>query len=118
MGEEQVTLWRRSYDVTPPPLDFDDERHPRFSPIYQRLPYGALPNTESLKTTIDRVLPYWHDTICPTILDNKNVVIVAHGNSLRAIIKHLLNISDEDIIPYNIPTAVPFVVEFDENLVP
>lgn len=117
-GEEQVLIWRRSYDIPPPELEFDDERHPRFSPIYQGLPADALPCTESLKTTIDRVLPFWHDTICPSVLDNKNVIVVAHGNSLRAIVKHLTQMSEDEILKYNIPTAVPFVFEFDKDLKP
>jgi 2,3-bisphosphoglycerate-dependent phosphoglycerate mutase len=82
------------------------------------LPYDALPLTESLKTSVDRVLPFWHDTICPTILDHKNVIVVAHGNSLRAIIKHLSGMSDKDILNYNVPTGVPLVYEFDQDLIP
>ena len=82
-------IWRRSYDVPPPDLELDDKRHPRFSQIYKNLPVSVLPGAESLKLTIDRVLPFWFDTICPAILDNKNIIVVAHGNSLRAIVKHL-----------------------------
>jgi 2,3-bisphosphoglycerate-dependent phosphoglycerate mutase len=82
------------------------------------LPSDALPLTESLKTTVDRVLPFWHDTICPTILDHKNVIVVAHGNSLRAIIKHLSGMSEKDILNYNVPTGVPLVYEFDQDLIP
>lgn len=110
--------WRRSYDIPPPPLDLDDERHPRFAPQYSHLPADALPCTESLKITVDRVLPFWHDTICPTILDNKDVIVVAHGNSLRAIVKHLAGMTEEEILKYNIPTAVPLVFEFDQDLIP
>jgi 2,3-bisphosphoglycerate-dependent phosphoglycerate mutase len=117
-GEEQVLQWRRSYDIPPPELDLDDERHPRFLPQYQKLPIGALPKTESLATTVDRVLPFWNDTICPTILDNKNVIVVAHGNSLRAVVKHLTGMSEKEILSYNIPTAVPLVFEFDKELNP
>ena len=117
-GEEQVLIWRRSYDIPPPALDLDDERHPRFREMYQSLPTDALPTTESLAITVDRVLPFWHDTICPAILDNKNVVVVAHGNSLRAIVKHLTGMPEDEILKYNIPTAVPLVFEFDENLIP
>lgn len=117
-GEEQVLIWRRSYDIPPPPLELDDERHPRFAPQYQKLPTDALPNTESLAITVDRVLPFWHDTICPAILDNKNVIVVAHGNSLRAVVKHLTGMSEKEILAYNIPTAVPLVFEFDQDLVP
>jgi hypothetical protein len=104
--------------VPPPPLELDDERHPRFAPQYQHLPADALPCTESLKITVDRVLPFWHDTVCPTILDNKDVIVVAHGNSLRAIVKHLSGMSEEEILKYNIPTAVPLVYEFDQDMVP
>ena len=82
------------------------------------MPSDALPLTESLKTTVDRVLPFWHDTICPTILDHKNVIVVAHGNSLRAIIKHLSGMSEKDILSYNVPTGVPLVYEFDQDLIP
>ena len=86
--------------------------------MYSSLPTDALPRTESLSLTVDRVLPFWHDTICPAILDNKNVVVVAHGNSLRAIVKHLTGMSEAEILKYNIPTAVPLVFEFDQDLVP
>ena len=115
-GEEQVLIWRRSYDIPPPELSVDDERHPRYAQQYQGLPQDALPCTESLKITVDRVLPFWHDTICPMVLDNKNVIVVAHGNSLRAIVKHLSGMSEEEILKYNIPTAVPLVYEFDQDL--
>ena len=109
-------LWRRSYDIPPPPLEENDERHPKFDERYQGLPLDVLPKTESLKITVDRVLPYWYDAICPQILGGKNVIVVAHGNSLRAIVKHLSGMSEEEIIAYNIPTAVPLVYEFDKNL--
>jgi len=111
-------MWRRSYDIPPPELTLDDERHPRFASQYQNLPADALPKTESLKTTIDRVLPFWHDTICPAILDHKQVIVVAHGNSLRAVVKHLSGMSEDEILKYNIPTAVPLVFEFDQDLTP
>lgn len=117
-GEEKVTLWRRSFDVPPPELSLDDERHPRFDARYSGLALDVLPATESLKITIDRVLPYWYDSICPSILDGQRVVVVAHGNSLRAIVKHLTKMSDQEIIGYNIPTACPLVFEFDQNLTP
>lgn len=117
-GEEKVMLWRRSYDIPPPELSVDDERHPRFDARYAGLPLDVLPKTESLKITVDRVLPYWYDQICPAVLDGQRVVVVAHGNSLRAIVKHLTQMSDADIIKYNIPTACPLVFEFDENLKP
>ena len=99
-------------------MELSDERHPRFERRYQNLPDDVLPKTESLKTTIDRVLPYWYDSICPQILAGKRVVVVAHGNSLRSVVKHLTGMSTEEIIGYNIPTACPLVFEFDENLVP
>jgi 2,3-bisphosphoglycerate-dependent phosphoglycerate mutase len=92
--------------------------HPRFDPRYAGLALDVLPATESLKITIDRVLPYWYDSICPSILDGQRVVVVAHGNSLRAIVKHLTKMSDQEIIGYNIPTACPLVFEFDQNLTP
>lgn len=117
-GEEQVLIWRRSYDIPPPELELSDERHPRFAPQYQKLPVDALPKTESLAITVDRVLPYWNDTICPTIMDDKNVIVVAHGNSLRAVVKHLTGMSEKEILAYNIPTAVPLVFEFDQDLKP
>lgn len=143
-----MLTWRRSYDIPPPELELDDERHPRFEEKYRNLPLAVLPATESLKITIDRVLPYWFDHICPQIKDGKRVIVVAHGNryissyfcsslvgifyiiitnifyilkliiwfSLRAIVKYLSDMSEEEIIKYNIPTGVPFVYEFDENL--
>ena len=117
-GEEQVLKWRRSYDIPPPELDLDDERHPRFAPQYQNLPTDALPRTESLSITVDRVMPFWNDTICPSVLDNKNVIVVAHGNSLRAVVKHLTGMNETEILSYNIPTAVPLVFEFDQDLNP
>ena len=117
-GEAQVLQWRRSYNIPPPPLDLEDERHPRFAPQYQDLPLDALPQTESLETTIERVLPFWNDTICPSVLEDKNVIVVAHGNSLRAVVKHLTGMSEPDIIAYNIPTACPLVFEFDQDMRP
>ena len=117
-GEAQVKIWRRSYDIPPPELDLDDERHPRFQPMYSKLPADALPRTESLATTVERVLPYWNDTIAPSVLEGKNVVVVAHGNSLRAVVKHLSGMDEKEILEYNIPTACPLVFEFDEKLKP
>ncbi len=115
-GDAQVKIWRRSYDVPPPALDWDDERHPRFDPRYAGLTKEQLPACESLKTTLDRVLPYWHSTIAPTIKTGKRLIISAHGNSLRALVKYLDNISDEAIIELNIPTGIPLVYELDDNL--
>ena len=117
-GEEKVLQWRRSYDIPPPPLDLDDERHPSFDRRYAGLPPQVLPRTESLKITVDRVLPYWNDAICPQVMDGKKVIVVAHGNSLRAIVKYLAGMSEEEILAYNIPTACPLVFEFDENMNP
>ncbi len=117
-GEEQVKIWRRSFDIPPPALEASDERHPARDPRYAGLDPRVLPATESLKTTIDRVLPYWHDELVPTIRSGKRVVIAAHGNRLRALIKYLDNMSDEAIIALNVPTAVPLVYELDANLRP
>lgn len=117
-GEAQVKLWRRSYDVPPPALDWDDPRHPRFDPRYASLTREQLPSCESLKDTVNRMLPYWFSTIAPTIKSGKRVLISAHGNSLRALVKYLDNISDEEIVELNIPTGIPLVYELDEELKP
>ena len=117
-GEEQVKLWRRSYDVPPPALEWDDERHPRFDPRYASLTPEQLPATESLKLTLERVLPYWHSTLSPVIKSGKRVIVAAHGNSIRALVKYLDNISDTAIPELNIPTGLPLVYEFDEELKP
>src|SRR5512138_2725749 len=117
-GEAQVKIWRRSYDVPPPVLDLDDERHPRFDPRYAALTPEQLPATESLKITLDRVLPYWHSTLAPTIKSGKRVVVAAHGNSIRAMVKYLDNISEADITELNIPTGLPLVYELDDDLKP
>ena len=117
-GEEQVTIWRRSYDVPPPALDADDPRFPGKDPRYANLSSAELPLTECLKDTVDRFLPLWHDEIAPTIKSGKRVVIAAHGNSLRALVKYLDNISDEEILKLNIPTGTPLVYELDANLKP
>ena len=117
-GEDQVKIWRRSFDIPPPPLDPTDPRFPTHDPRYTDLDPRVLPATESLKTTIERVLPYWHDVLVPTIRSGKRVAIAAHGNSLRALVKYLDNISDDAIVALNIPTAVPLVYELDANLRP
>ncbi len=117
-GEEQVHTWRRSYTTPPPKLDLDDERHPRFDSRYTDLTPDALPASECLKDTVDRFLPHWHSQIEPDVKSGKRVLIVAHGNSLRALVKYLDNISDEDIVGLNIPTGVPLVYELDEDLKP
>ena len=117
-GEDQVKIWRRSYDVPPPPLEETDQRHPRFDRRYSEVPAKELPATESLKITLDRVLPYWHSTIAPMIKSGKQVLIAAHGNSLRALVKYLDNIPESEITELNIPTGVPLVYELDANLKP
>lgn len=115
-GDEQVHIWRRSFDICPPALDDNDERHPKFDKKYANLSENELPKTESLKITIDRVLEFWHSDIAKSIKEGKNVIIAAHGNSLRALIKYLLKISDEDIINLNLPTGKPLKFEIDKNL--
>ena len=115
-GEKQVHVWRRSYDTPPPELDMDDERHPRFDERYKNMSAEDLPATECLKDTVERFLPYWHEQIAPDIKSEKKVLIVAHGNSIRALVKYLDNISDEEIVGLNIPTGVPLVYELDDNL--
>jgi len=115
-GEEQVHIWRRSYDIAPPPLDPADERHPRRDPRYRDA--GPLPATESLKDTLERVMPYWQDRISPCLAAGQNILISAHGNSLRALVKMLEEVSDEDITNFNIPTGIPLLYELDKNLKP
>lgn len=115
-GDEQVLVWRRSYDVAPHALAEDDRRNPRFDSRYREVPNRELPRTESLKETIERIMPYWECIIFPNLMTADQLLIVAHGNSLRAIIKHLKHISDEEIVKLNLPTAVPYVFEFDDDL--
>ena len=117
-GEAQVLVWRRSYDIPPPPLSTDDPRHPRFDRRYAGVPVTDLPATESLKTTLERVLPYWEQRIAPELLAGRNVMIVAHGNSLRALVKMLDNMSEAAIVDLNIPTGVPLLYRLDEQLRP
>lgn len=117
-GDDQVLIWRRSYDIPPPPLEKTDERYPGNDPRYRDLDERELPQTECLKDTVERFLPYWHEEIAPTVKAGKKVIIAAHGNSLRALVKYLDNISDEDILKLNIPTGVPLVYELDEDLRP
>jgi 2,3-bisphosphoglycerate-dependent phosphoglycerate mutase len=117
-GPEQVKLWRRSYDIRPPALEWDDPRHPRHDPRYGELRPDQLPASECLKDTLDRVLPCWHERIAPMVSAGKRVLLVAHGNSLRALVKHLDGVPDADIVELNIPTGVPLVYELDENLKP
>jgi 2,3-bisphosphoglycerate-dependent phosphoglycerate mutase len=115
-GAEQVHIWRRSYDIPPPPLDETDDRHPRFDPRYSKI--SSLPDTESLKDTLERVTPYWLEQIAPRLDAGENVLIAAHGNSLRALVKMLDEISDESITEFNIPTGVPILYDLDDNLKP
>jgi 2,3-bisphosphoglycerate-dependent phosphoglycerate mutase len=117
-GEEQVLIWRRSYDIQPPALEKSDERYPGNDPRYKGLTQEELPLTECLKDTVERFLPYWKETIEPTVRSGKRVIIVAHGNSLRALVKYLDNISEEEIVRLNIPTGIPLVYELDDNLAP
>jgi 2,3-bisphosphoglycerate-dependent phosphoglycerate mutase len=117
-GEEQVKVWRRSYDVPPPTLELDDERHPRFERRYAGLAKDELPSSESLKDTVARMLPYWHETIAPAVKSGQSVLVAAHGNSLRALVKYLDHVSDQEITELNIPTGIPLVYELDDDLKP
>jgi 2,3-bisphosphoglycerate-dependent phosphoglycerate mutase len=115
-GEDQVKIWRRSYDVPPPALELSDERHPRFDRRYAGLSSEQLPRTESLKITLERVLPYWHAVLAPVIRSGQRVLIAAHGNSLRAMVKYLDGVSEAEITELNIPTGIPLVYELDQDL--
>lgn len=117
-GTEQVRIWRRSYDTPPPPLDLNDERFPARDPRYASLDPEQVPRSESLKDTVARVLPCWKNVIVPAVQDGRHVIVSAHGNSLRALVKHLDNISDEEIVGLNIPTGIPLVYEFDDAMAP
>jgi 2,3-bisphosphoglycerate-dependent phosphoglycerate mutase len=117
-GEQQVKIWRRSYDVPPPALTPDDPRFPGNDPRYANLTKEELPLTECLKDTVARFLPYWHETIAPAVKSGQKVLIAAHGNSLRALVKYLDNVSEADIVELNIPTGMPLVYELDDNLKP
>jgi 2,3-bisphosphoglycerate-dependent phosphoglycerate mutase len=117
-GEAQVKIWRRSYDIPPPPLTPDDPRYPGRDPRYSSLSPGELPLTESLKDTVERFLPYWRDTIAPAIRAGRRVLVAAHGNSLRALVKYLDAIDDQTIVGLNIPTGIPLVYELDDDLTP
>jgi len=117
-GEAQVKIWRRSYDIPPPPLTPDDERWSGRDPRYKDLAPAEIPASESLKDTVERFLPYWHETIAPTIASGRRVLIAAHGNSLRALVKFLDGVSDSDIVELNIPTGIPLVYELNDRLEP
>ena len=117
-GADQVKIWRRSYDIPPPPLSLDDPRHPQFDPRYAGIDPKLLPATESLKDTLARVQPYWTTRIAPELRSGRTVMVVAHGNSLRAMVKMLDNVSEADITELNIPTGVPLLYELDQELVP
>ena len=117
-GEAQVRIWRRSYDIAPPPLAVDDRRHPRFDPRYAGIDPQQLPASESLKDTLERVLPFWHARIAPELRRDQNVLVVAHGNSLRAMVKMLDEVAESDITELNIPTGVPLLYELDSELQP
>ncbi|MGR9114248.1 MAG: 2,3-diphosphoglycerate-dependent phosphoglycerate mutase [Gammaproteobacteria bacterium] len=117
-GDDQVLIWRRSYDIPPPVLEKSDERFPGHDRRYHDLQENELPQTECLKDTVDRFLPYWHEVIAPTIRSGKRVVIAAHGNSLRALVKYLDNMSEDEVLKLNIPTGIPLVYELDEDLKP
>ena len=117
-GDDQVKIWRRSYDIPPPALDINDPRHPGKDPRYASLSQNELPLTECLKDTVARIVPLWESEIAPAIKSGKRLLIAAHGNSLRAIVKYLDNVSDKDILEINIPTAMPLVYELDDNLKP
>ncbi len=117
-GMEKVHQWRRSYDVPPPPLDTTDPRHPQHDPRYRDLTENELPACESLKDTLSRVLPYWHDTLAPAVRQGGRILVSAHGNSIRALVKYLDDVSDRDIVELNIPTGVPLVYELSSDLKP
>ena len=117
-GDEQVLIWRRSYDTRPPALTTDDDRYPGTDPRYKDLPSKDIPQTECLKDTVERFLPYWNTTIAPQVLAGKSVIIAAHGNSLRALVKYLDDMSEKDILNCNIPTGIPLVYELENNMKP
>ncbi len=117
-GEKQILIWRRSYDIQPPALTLDDTRYPGLDPRYQNVTKQNIPLTECLKDTVERFLPYWSETIVPMVQSGRRVIIAAHGNSLRALVKYLDNISNQDVLELNIPTGIPLVYELDDNLKP
>jgi len=115
-GDAQVLIWRRSYDVPPPPMEDNDPRHPRFDHRYADLEPSQVPATEALKDTVERIVPYWKSDISKSLQEHREVLVAAHGNSLRGIVKYLKNISDQDIVSLNLPTGIPYVFEFDEKM--
>ena len=115
-GDEQVLIWRRSFDVPPAPIPGDDPRNPKFDPRYQDLKWSEVPSTEALKDTINRLIPYWEKEIKPVLEENEQVLVAAHGNSLRGIVKYLKQMTEEEIIQFNIPTGIPYVFEFDDDM--
>jgi 2,3-bisphosphoglycerate-dependent phosphoglycerate mutase len=117
-GDDQVLIWRRSYDVPPPALEKSDERYPGHDRRYKGVPEADLPLTECLKDTVDRVLPYWHSEIAPAVKRGEKVLVTAHGNTLRALVKYFDNLSEEEVLALNIPTGIPLVYELDDNLKP
>ncbi len=117
-GEEQVLLWRRSYDIPPPPMDANEERSERADPRYAKLQAGQVPLTECLKDTVERVMPFWNEAMAPAIKAGKRIVVAAHGNSIRALVKYLDDVSDADIVGLNIPNGIPLVYELDAALKP
>jgi 2,3-bisphosphoglycerate-dependent phosphoglycerate mutase len=117
-GEEQVFIWRRSYDVPPPSLSKEDERYPGHDPRYRSMAPEDIPLTESLKSTVARFMPYWHSELAPAIKSGRRIIISAHGNSLRALVKYLDNVPDSEIVGLNIPTGIPLVYEMDDDLKP
>jgi 2,3-bisphosphoglycerate-dependent phosphoglycerate mutase len=117
-GDNQVKVWRRSYDIPPPELEATDERFPGNDPRYRSVAPDELPRTECLKDTVERMLPYWHQSIAPAVVQGKRVIVAAHGNSLRALVKYLDNVSEQEIVGLNIPTGIPLVYELDDALHP
>ena len=115
-GPDQVLLWRRSFDVPPQPLEADDERNPKLDPKYAELTAEEIPMTESLKEVIERMVPYWEKEIMPTLKEQEEIIVAAHGNSLRALVMHLKNMSKEAILKFNIPTGIPYLFEFDDDM--
>lgn len=115
-GDAQVLIWRRSYDVPPPPIEENDPRHPRFDRRYADLEPSQIPATEALKDTVERIVPYWKSDISKSLQEHREVLVSAHGNSLRGIVKYLKNISDQDIVSLNLPTGIPYIFEFDEKM--